>query len=89
MSWQEGDLIDVEVGDGQGHVVLPYTWFVWCRPVATGTATVMQWRTDEPVPSEGTRVDAEYRQLRQERGWSQRCRALLGGLLRSYHRAAA
>ncbi len=61
MSWQEGDLIEVEVGDGNGHVVLPNTWFVWCRPVATGTATVMQWRTDEPVPPEGTLVGAEYR----------------------------
>ena len=59
--WHDGDLIEVEIGDGKGHVELPSPWFVWCRPVATGTATVLQWRTDERVPPEGTRVSAEYR----------------------------
>ncbi len=59
--WQDGDLIEAEIGDGNGHVELPSRSFVWCRPVDTGTATVMRWQTDESVPPEGTLVSAEYR----------------------------
>ena len=63
MSWQDGDMIEVEIGDGNGHVhVNPDSWLVWCRRDGETNPLVLQWRSDDPVPPEGTRVTVEYRQ---------------------------
>ena len=60
-SWEDGDTVAVETGDGAGNVHLAGTNHVWCRADAGGRVLQLQWWSPEPVPPEGTRVTTEYR----------------------------
>ena len=62
MSWAEGDMVEVELGDDNGNVHNPGTIYVWCRVVEGGRVQMLQWWSDEPVPPADTRITAEWRQ---------------------------
>ena len=54
-------MVDVEIGDGKGNVQIPGAIHLWCRTLDRGRVQRLQWWSDEPVPCEGTRVTAEWR----------------------------
>ena len=54
-------MVDIELGDGQGNVQAPGIDLLWCRTLDRGRLLRMHWWSDEPVPPEGTRVTAEWR----------------------------
>ena len=62
MSRNDGDMVEVELGDGKGHLQVSGTGRIWCRTVDGGVLLELQWWSDEPVPQEGARVTAEWRQ---------------------------
>ena len=59
MRWEDGDKVDVELGDGKGNVQVPGTRYVWCRTIEDGRVLRLVWGNDTPVPPEGTPIIAQ------------------------------
>ena len=59
MSQEDGDKVEVDLGDGKGNVQVPGTRYVWCRTVEGGRVLRLVWGSDAPVPPEGTRIIAQ------------------------------
>ena len=59
MSQEDGDKVEVELGDGKGNVQVPGTRYVWCRTIEDGRVLRLVWGSAAPVPPEGTRIIAQ------------------------------
>ena len=59
MSQEDGDKVEVELGDGKGNVQVLGTRYVWCRTIEDGRVLRLVWGSAAPVPPEGTCIIAQ------------------------------